>query len=550
VTTTFYQPEGTLQMLFGRANRIAMNARIAFADFRHSGAIRRSEQAVLGLTSLGPPVTRGPILVDGCFWHPNYWLRYGLLRAAWGLGELPAAGVVGRYARSSVRSTMRRFGVSRLWALGNRVKQTAAARAAAEKYLSKMRCAEDILEWKLPKKIPAFDIYDGLLKIQRKAKVDPHHPDVLPYVADWFAHLDEFERILDETKPSLAILSHTQSARDFYGVFAGCLLERGIEIVVPMSYVGTLQNYRVRTQSELFRFNDGLRADELVRLPPDKQLKLRELGRGALEARLGGISKEFSGVLAFGRDTSGLTREAICRQFGWNTEAPLVVILSSTWFDFPHLYGTTRFRDFEDWIRSTADAAAKANGINFLVRGHPADPWYKNVFVSDLLGESRANNIGICPYGLNGAAIMRAVDAAITYYGTAGIEYPAFGKPVMVADRGWYHEHSFAYLPSSRENYLTDVGRQWWVGRDMNSAAYAAQIYAGVRFGRPAWQKDMVYHDDALMTLPEIAARNPALLATSHDTLQRELDTLRRWYFSDHQLYHSFKMLEANDYVI
>jgi hypothetical protein len=547
---TFQKPEGGLEALASHIGRVTMNARVAVADMRHSPAIRRAEEAVLTLPPLGPSVIDGTVLVDGCFWHPNYWLRYGLLRAAWGLGQVPAVGMVGRYVRGAVRRTMRRFGVLQLRQLGNRVDRTASARATAEKYLARVRTAEDILAWRLPKNIPAFDIYDGLLKLQRRATVNPSHPDVLPYVTDWFAHLEAFDRMLDETAPSLAVLSHTQSARDFYGVFAGCLLERGVEIIVPMSYLGTLQNYRVRTQGELYSFNDGLRSDELAHLPARERAKLQKLGREALEARLGGRSKEFSGLLAFGPKTSNLTRDAICRQFSWKLETPIVVILSSTWFDFPHLYGATRFRDFEEWIRCSANAAAKAEGINFLVRGHPADRWYDHVFVGDLLGDIQASNIGICPYGLNGAAILRAVDAAVTYYGTAGIEYPAFGKPVMVADRGWYHEHSFAYLPASRDDYLADLGRRWWKGRDMTEPARVAQVYAGFRFGRPAWQKNMVYHDDTATTLPEIAARNPEFLAANRDALHGELETLRRWYFSGHQLYHSFKMLGADDYVV
>ena len=132
----------------------------------------------------------------------------------------------------------------------------------------------------------------------------------------------------------------------------------------------------------------------------------------------------------------------------------------------------------------------------------------------------------------------------------ARLEYPAFEKPVMVADRGWYHRHLFAHLPPSRDAYLADLGRQWWIGRDLKSAARAAQIYAGFRFGRPAWQKDMVYHDDAAQSFPEIAERTPELLSATPDVLARELDTLRRWYASPHQLYHAFKMLEANDYVV
>ncbi len=212
MSSTFYPSTEGVALLGDRLRRAAMKARIVAADLKYASSIRRAEEASLALEPLGPALTDGPVLIDGCFWHPNYWLRCGLLRAAWGLGDVPKVGMVGRYARPSVHATMKRFGIARPRQFGDRLDRTGAPRKRAESYLAKVKHSEDILNWQLPHGIPGFDIYDGLLKIQRSATVDPHHPDVVSYVSDWFAHLDAFERMLDETRPSLAILSHTQSA--------------------------------------------------------------------------------------------------------------------------------------------------------------------------------------------------------------------------------------------------------------------------------------------------------------------------------------------------
>ena len=36
--------------------------------------------------------------------------------------------------------------------------------------------------------------------------------------------------------------------------------------------------------------------------------------------------------------------------------------------------------------------------------------------------------------------MIENADALVTYHGTSALEYASLGKPVMVADRGWYHD--------------------------------------------------------------------------------------------------------------
>ena len=98
------------------------------------------------------------------------------------------------------------------------------------------------------------------------------------------------------------------------------------------------------------------------------------------------------------------------------------------------------------------------------------------------------------PNNYSGKTIMDNVDALATIHGTSAIEYAAFGKPVLVADKGWYNDFDFA-ISTSKEEYINLLEKGWF--SSINIKSKSAKLFAGLYFGIPSWQKKAVLPDDA-----------------------------------------------------
>lgn len=528
----------------------AGRAEAIFRDWRHLPARRAAERSIAALPSLGPSLAKGPVLVDVAFQHPNYWLRYGLLAAALGLSGARKIALKGLYSRPALEGTLDIFGIrDRRPALVD-TEAIESFRGEARRLLVRAGDADGLFRMAMPFDMPPLDLYDGLLRTQRLATVDLGHPNCETYVASWLAAVHAADKLVRETRPGLAILSHAQSGGDFYGALAQAVLRHGVDTVMPNGFFGSLFFHRLRHPKDIHRYFDVIEPEEIDALPTDRLRALGELGRSIVRDRIGGQTKEFAASLAFGMSNAAWDRDRIRREFGWTEPRPIVAMLTSTWYDFPHACGGTRFRDFRDWVTGVLGRVSQSDQVYLVVRGHPFDNWYNDVHINNVVRDLRAVNIGVLPYGIDGASIMQSCDALLTFYGSAALEYAVYGKPVMVPDEGWYHRHSFVVFPKSRDEYLDLVGRtDWFDSIDRARAPLDAAILQALRLACPAWQRDWRLDDDAQYPQHEIYARMTRKLSDNTREIGRELDTIRNWMAAGSSHYHRFKMLNAEEYL-
>ena len=208
----------------------------------------------------------------------------------------------------------------------------------------------------------------------------------------------------------------------------------------------------------------------------------------------------------------------------------------------------TQFRDFLDWMQVTLAAACANQDASWLFRAHPCDQWYGGETLSDIMPKDAPSHVRLCPTGWHGAHVMAASDAVITVHGTAGIEAAMVGKPVMVADVGWYHNCGFAVWPKSAAEYAALLQSPWWAGVDLAPARTRAAIFAGIYFGAPSWQPPMVSGDDSEQA--GLYPRLTAWLEQRPSALDRELSTIAGWVMSGERFYHTYKMRNADSYTL
>lgn len=517
----------------------------ALQDFRHGESADRQacEEALASLSASMAPQLARTVLVDGSFDNPNYFLRYSLLRAALGLGGAREIGLTGSHRVAACTKTMRRLGLSEIAPFGTKV--SSDARRFARRLLAQSRRPDDILEWELPAKFPAATLYDHVLKRQRKASVDLSDPMIEEYVADVLAAITTAERHLDNYRPDLLLLSHTIGSLGASLAWVGA--QRKIPCVTMFGMYGVSRYWRIDKPSDFSDLMDRPSGHDINSLSPSKASALAQIGKAYLTSRLAGQTNDLASHYAFAQGTSP-DRKALADLYGWTENRPVIAVYASNWFDDPHAFGMTRFRDFLDWILATRDAAVAANNAYWLFRAHPVDQWYGGITLKDVLPATMAQHVRLAPTEWSGAAVTQIADALVTCHGTAGIEYAALGKPVLVADRGWYHDCGFVIFPKSRADYLSILTSQWWNADSHSTTATRAQIFAGWYFCAPSWQNGFVMEDDSRQS--QLYSRIIRRLKDCPETIEREILTIRSWFLSPERLYHTYKMRCAETYEL
>ena len=504
------------------------------------------EQTLARLSALAGPAFPGTVLVDGQWDNPNYWLRYALLRSALGLAG-SEVGLLGPYHAATVRRTCDVLGMRQTVAIDGFLGPEAAARSEARRRLAATREPGEILRWDLPGGVPAYDLYDSLLKRQRHAVVDLRHPAIEDDVTAYLRHLDAVPRLLDAVRPELLVASHTFSGRVLMGPLVWLASRRGIPVVGPYGNYGVLRFFKIQDSADVPDFFDSPSARDLDTVPPARAEALARVGREYLEARREGRTDDVGSHYAFQGDRTP-DRARLCSLFGWEPERPIVAVYASTWFDAPHCNGMNEFRDFADWLQVTLEVARGCRAVNWLFRGHPCDAWYGGITLRDLMPSGLESHVRLCPPEWSGSAVQRSADAVVTLQGTAAIEYAAVGKPALVADRGWYHDRGFAKWSRSRAEYQRDLAEPWWKALDLEGVARRAQVFAGWYFCRPAWHEGFHLDDDSGQD--RLYDSIPRLLAAYPEVVRREIDEIREWYRSPERFYHTYKMRRAEEYAL
>jgi hypothetical protein len=489
------------------------------------------------------------VLVDGMWDNPNYWVRYAMLRSALGLSASHEVGVTGPFAAAAAARSFKRFGISATVSYQHRVdaNRPAAARIAAE-LIKTTRRSDDVLAWQLPFDLPAGLIYDAILKRQRSAQVEVDDSRFLSLTTQSIAEILAARDTLDEIRPSLIVLSHAVNAS--YGSLAWLAMQRGIPTLVIFGQYGMPRFFKLVAAEDLYDWNNGPSLVELDALAPERRAALAEAGREHLRHRMSGRTDDLGAMQAFRRAQSRVDRAALAATFGWDPARPIIAVYASNWFDYPHGFGMTAFRDALDWLGVTLEAARRNDGVNWLFKPHPCDSWYGGITLSDLVDDDRPPHVAIAPESWNGEALMEAVDGLVTCHSTGGVEYASRGKPVLLPDRGWYHQAGFAVMAQGRDDYVRKLGSTWWTTHDPVAVAERAAAFAGAYFCAPDWQKHILLGDDSEQALlyPGLARMLEMNHPDSVTEWRREIALIRDWFESPSRRYYVYRILGADSF--
>lgn len=517
-------------------------------DWHNRDLLKLRQQIELQLAAFVEVASEAPVarrvLVDGMFDNAGYWYRLSLFRAALGLNKAHEIGVTGVHSATSSRKTLNRLGIGEVVAFDALADSSGTLRRDAKRLAESIEYPEDILELQLPHGLPPSFLYDAILKRQRAAIVDVSDPRLQDDVFVFLSAIRSAERTIDLYDPDVVCLSHAINPR--YSALAWLSAQAGRDTIVLFGNYGVPRFWRIKQPEDIFNCMDRPSSQDIDTLTSRQADGMAKIGREYLKLRFEGKTTDIGGSYAFARANNSSMPEHLLAELGWQNTKPTVAVYASNWFDFPHAFGMSEFRDFLDWILATLQAAKNNREVNWLFKSHPCDKWYGGVTLKDMMPSSLAPHIRMVPEHWSGSDTMSVTNALVTYHSTAALEYAAVGKPVLVADRGWYHDCGFVLWPRSREEYLTHLANPWF--SDLNTATFSqrAAIFAGWYFCTPEWQRDGVLPDDSkqLNIYPALLRQ----LNDCRDVMNKEVQTIRSWYKSGEPFYHTYKMRQADQY--
>ena len=500
----------------------------------------RTMQALTNLPDIAQEPVAKRVLIDGMFDNPNYWARLELARRALGLRKVESHGITSLHTRPLVLRNFEALGINstRCWDI--EILKTWRGDAAARAAIRQIKRPEDVLDLQLPFGFPAAYVYDSILKRQKKAVVDPKDPQVVDFVFEAFRSLHTADRLLDEIKPDLLLMSHHISFS--YGSLCWVALQRGIDVIILYSFYGKLRFFRARTPEDLWNYLDRPTKADMDEVDPALAAELEAAGRHYMETRLGGAIKDIGAVYAYSRQPrQGLNKQLVCDRFGWDPSLPIVAVYCGNWFDNIHGLGMSHFRDLYEWLTATLNVASTTRHCNWLIRGHPCDEWFGGIRLHELLPDIGTSHIVEAPGDWNAADVLEIADAVISYHSTASIEFAHLGKPALVADRGWYHDLGFVVWPKSREEYLAKLASPWWDEVDRDRVKHRAWLFAGWFYGAPEAQS--LWLDDS--GRDELYLHLASVTTNFLDRLDHETVKIQKWHASGARALNTYTVLQG-----
>lgn len=488
------------------------------------------------------------VLIDGTWDNPNYWFRYSLFRRSLGLSASLETGLIGKYSRGKVRTSLNVIGIDKFVDFASEAVPTKAHRARARSLLSNAEKPDDLLHVQYPHGFPSEIVFDGILKRQREATVNLADPQLSDYVAEVLGYLDAANNILDRGRFDLVVLSHSHDYT--CGSIAWAAICRGIPVVVLCGDYGASRFLHLRHREDLFAFPGRPTIEELIEMPQEIQNRIRSVGAAHLHARVTGRTDDLGSVYAYQRRSEAISKAMLCKRFGWAEEMPIIGVYNSNWFDYPHGGGLHYFRDYLDWIEQTLKVAKSVDSVNWLFKAHPCDDWYnvQGISLEDLVGNIALPHIQVADKSWNGQDLIEALDGIVTCQGTIGIEAAAQRTPVLVSHTGWYGHAGFVVNPDNREGYLATLRSKWWdmKGAELKIKQEKAEYFAGWVFCIPSWHGTYVMKDDSHQEAiyPDV----PAFIDNNQPALQQEVSEIRNWFFSNHKYFQIFKNARAVDF--
>lgn len=414
----------------------------------------------LAWSALGPVDLaggEGTVIADGMWNNPNHFLRLRLfIETLAQRGGFRLLGVLRRRSDRRERRALERIGFREFLYLDEDDEFTTGGFLAdADRLLSGVSSHADLLELGLPHGLPAYVVYDTVLKLARDPQPPVGDPLWRETLAQTLRNLAIYAREIERRKVTHVPLSHPWKSE--WASLVWLAIGRQIPAYHLTGFVEGMRIRRFRSRTDYRDPVEHLPVAIFDALPEPVRAELSRIGATELERRSTGASSDINARYAF-RPENRIDQRAKARaSLAGDDARPIVVIYGHVWFDFPHTYAMSNFTDFRDWMEITLAHVRTAKDVVWLIKPHPTEEWYGGFRLADL-ARDLPPHARLLPLGTDNKTVLTAADCVVMVHGTVGLEATMQGLPVILADRSYFSDWGFAHVARDRADYLRLLG--------------------------------------------------------------------------------------------
>jgi hypothetical protein len=397
------------------------------------------------------------IIADAMWYNANHFLRLRMFLGA-RMKEGPCAllGVLRSRDDTRARRALERLGFEDFIYLDDDPQfKSEGFQAAAAALLKDVQTHADFLTLTLPENLPAYIVYDTVLKQARDPQPPISDPVWRNCLAEALCDIAIYQRELDTRRVTDVALSHPWKTE--WGSLIWLSIKRDITAYHLTGFMEAMRVRRFRRPADFATPVEHLPLEAFEALPETTRQELSSFGAGELERRAKGTSSDINASYAYQPEHRIEGKERARESLVGDDSRPIAVIFSHIWYDFPHTFAMTHFTDFRDWIESTLARVRELDDVIWLLKPHPTEEWYGGFRLAELVHDL-PDHVRLLPTKVDNKTVLNAADCVLTVHGSVGLEATAWGIPVILADRSYFSDWDIGYAADSRSDYLRLVG--------------------------------------------------------------------------------------------
>lgn len=198
------------------------------------------------------------------------------------------------------------------------------------------------------------------------------------------------------------------------------------------------------------------------------------------------------------------TGEELKQIMGLDPNKKTVVIMAHCFSENPHKCSKQLYEDSYTWLVDTLKYVRNIDNVNWVLKGHPiaAVKYNETGVLEGIFEEYKNENLYWYPNEYNSNLLAQIADAIVTVYGTAGLEYPCLGIPVVHTGRASYEGFGCTRFVESIEAYYEQLKNMDKIERlseqQMEMAKIVFVAYSGMRKRKFDALDDRMHQIDAL----------------------------------------------------
>ena len=385
------------------------------------------------------------ILVDGLWDNPNHFMRLRIFLEALKDKNLRLVAFVNSPESRSI-NTLKAMGFNEFFYISDFPIIKRDINLAIET-LKNIKTHKDLLKIELPENLPAYYLYDTVLKTDRYPQTPLSSKLWLEKLSDIY-RLDRFYNdIFASLNINKIILSHVVK-NEF-----GLLLFKGIRRKITcFNIYAAYEMMRIKKFNcledlerpmEILSFNDFHNLDENI------QKNINKAGLSYTSGLAVSKNTDINITRAYGMQKKEIN---LYESLQIPKDKFIVSIFFHSWFDFPHAYGMRNFTDFLDWTNTTLAIARKRKDIVWLLKPHPCETWYGGFYLHQVANKL-PKHIHILDESISVNTALDVSRYIVTVHGTVAMESVARGIPAICADKIWFEDWDFVENAKSKKDY-------------------------------------------------------------------------------------------------